>query len=81
MSFCATGKGASMKEKIRKWYNGVFIPYENDPSSAVFVVGGDTKRHWTAKLVRWALEFYMREWKWTLGALATVVGALVFKKF
>jgi hypothetical protein len=70
-----------MKEKIKRWYEGEFIPYENDPNSAVFFVGGNHKRHWTAKLSRWAIEFYMREWKWTLGAVGAVIGALVYRKF
>jgi hypothetical protein len=69
-----------MKEKIKRWYEGEFIPYKNDPNSPVFFVGGDTKRHWTARLARWAVEFYLREWKWTLGAAAAVIGALVLKR-
>jgi hypothetical protein len=81
MPFLRYRIGVSMKEKIRKWYEGEFIPYENAPDSTVLFVGGDHKRHWTAKLARWVIEFYMREWKWTLGAVATVIGAFVFKKF
>ena len=71
-----------MKDQIRKWYEGEFTFYHDDPTSEViFTNGGHFKRHWTAKLARWAVSFYLREWKWTLGALATVIGALVFKKF
>jgi hypothetical protein len=48
--------------------------------SGVYIFGGNTKRHWTANLVRWAVSFYMREWKWTLGALAAVVSVIFFRK-
>lgn len=37
---------------------------------------GSVRLHWTARLARWAIDFYMREWKWVLGAAATVIGAL-----
>ncbi len=70
-----------MKEKIRKWYEGEFVPYKNDAESALFIAnGGKYKRHWTAKLARWAVEFYMREWKWTLGAAAAVVSFIFLKR-
>jgi hypothetical protein len=70
-----------MREKIRKWYEGEFVPYKNDPNSAVFFVnGGQFKRHWTAKLVRWAFAFWLREWKWTLGAAFTVVSVIFLKR-
>jgi hypothetical protein len=71
-----------MKDKIKSWYEGEFVPYKNDAESALFfATGGKYKRHWTANLARWAVSFYMREWKWTLGAVAAVIGALVFRKF
>jgi hypothetical protein len=69
-----------MREKIKRWYDGKFVPYENDPNSRVFV-GGGIERHWTTNLARWAVSFYMREWKWTLGALAAVVSVIFFRKF
>lgn len=70
-----------MKEKIKRWYDGEFIAHESEPNSPLYFVGGEYKKHWTAKLARWAVRFYMREWKWTLGAIATVIGAFVFRKF
>jgi hypothetical protein len=69
-----------MKEIIRKWYEGEFVPYKNDPHSALFVIGGHYKRHWTANLARWAASFYMREWKWTLGAFAAVISFVFIKR-
>lgn len=69
-----------MKQAIKKWYEGEFEPARNDPQASFWMVGS-VRRHWTARFARWAIDFYMREWKWVLGAVATVAGALVFKKF
>jgi hypothetical protein len=70
-----------MKAAIKGWYEGRYIPFQNAPdSSAVFINGGYYERHWTATATRWALSFYMREWKWVLGSLAAVIGAFVLKR-
>ncbi|WP_041801821.1 hypothetical protein [Rhodopseudomonas palustris] len=63
-----------MREFFRKWWDGEFIPHKNEPNSAVFFVGGTDKRHWTANRARWAVSFYLREWKWVIGSVAAVVG-------
>jgi hypothetical protein len=68
-------------KRIQGWYQGKYIPHRNDPASGLFIYGGYYERHWTARLARWAIGFYMREWKWTLTALAGIVGALFFKQF
>jgi hypothetical protein len=70
-----------MRSTFEKWWEGELQPYRNDPNSDLVVIGpGRYKRHWTAKLARWAVEFYMREWKWTLGALAAVISFVFLKK-
>jgi hypothetical protein len=69
-----------MKQKIKRWYEGEFVPYKNDPNSALFFVGGGTKRHWTANLARRFVDFYMREWKWTLGAAAAIISFIFLKR-
>ncbi len=61
-----------MREIFRRWWEGQYVPYENDPNAAVFFVGGADERHWTANLARWAWGFYQREWKWTLNTLAFI---------
>jgi hypothetical protein len=69
-----------MLEKIKRWYEGEYIPHENDVNSALFRIGGNYRRHWTARLARWAIDFYMREWKWTLGVIGGVIALLFFKR-
>jgi len=71
-----------MRKLFRKWWEGEYVLYKNDPNSAVvFINAGHFKRAWTADLARLLVAFYMREWKWVIGAASTVIGALFFKKF
>jgi hypothetical protein len=69
-----------MKEIFKRWYDGEFVPYKNDPNSPLFFIGGDYKRHWTTKLASRAVEFYMKEWKWTLGAAAAIISFVFLKR-
>jgi hypothetical protein len=71
-----------LKDKLKNWWEGELEPYRNDLNSDLAIIGpGRYRQHWTSRVAHWAVDFYMREWKWTLGAIATVVGALVFRKF
>jgi hypothetical protein len=69
-----------MRKTFLKWWEGEYVPPKNDPNSPLHFVMGSYKRHWTASAARRAVQFYMREWKWTLGAAAAVIGALVLKR-
>lgn len=64
-----------MLDKIRKWYEGVYVPFESDPYSPVVFTGGGYQRHWTAQAARVLVEFYLREWRW-LWPTAIGVGSL-----
>lgn len=69
-----------MMSKIQKWYEGKFTPYENDPNSRVFVMGWSYERHWTARIARVLVDFYLREWKWIWGTAFAIVGLLIALK-
>lgn len=68
---------ATIREKLQVWWNGRFIPYENNPSSGVFFIGGDYEWHWTARAARAVAFFLQREWKWMIGTALAVAGLLV----
>jgi hypothetical protein len=71
-----------MRKTFKKWWEGELESRQNDPNSDLFIIGpGRYRRHWTSRAAHWALDFYLREWKWTLGALAAVVSVVFFKKF
>ena len=70
-----------MLKKIRNWYEGEIIPDANDPNSSVVFIGWHTERHWTAKIARAVVEFYLREWKWIFGTLIAVASlAMAYTK-
>jgi hypothetical protein len=72
-----------MKELLRTWWEGTYVPApENDPHSAVFIVSlGTYERHWTSKVAHWLLAFWLKEWKWTIGAAFTVLSVVMLRKF
>ena len=64
----------SLKDKIGKWYEGEFVPYENDPNSSIVMMGGSYERHWTANIARSSAAFYLEHWKWLWGFGASIFG-------
>jgi hypothetical protein len=66
-----------MRNTFEKWWEGELEPRQNDPHSDLFTIGpGSYTRHWTSSAAHWAVEFYMRGWKWTLGTAAAITGEL-----
>lgn len=66
-----------MREKIRRWWQGKWVPYENDPDSGVVIFGGNERRHWTASALRMIWEFYREHWKWVWGTTLAIVAIIV----
>lgn len=67
-----------MKVRIKSWYEGEFVPRQNDPNSALFFLnGGQAKRHWTATFIHWAIVFWLREWKWVIGTALAIIGVFI----
>ena len=67
-----------MIKKIQKWYDGEYRMFENDTNSSVVILAGWYERHWTARICRIIVEFYLREWKWIIGTSIAVV-AVAYK--
>jgi hypothetical protein len=66
-----------MIEKVRRWYSGnsVVETFENDPSSTIFIAPMVyTDYHWTAKLARALVGFYLRHWQWVWSTVLTLAG-------
>jgi hypothetical protein len=63
-----------IQQRVKKWYQGEYIPPDNSPNSPVFFVNGDYRRHWTSRLVHTAAEFYSKEWKWLLPFILGTIG-------
>jgi len=72
----------SLFSKLKNWYCGVRVPVnepeERDPLDVVGYLPRLTLRiHWTAKLLRYLVGFYLKHWPW-LFAFAVALTSLVF---
>jgi hypothetical protein len=63
-----------MKAAFKRWWEGEYVPYENEPNLGFVIIAGDTKRHWTAMFARVVWGFFCKEWKWAIGTILAVVG-------
>ena len=66
-----------MWKRIHKWYEGEYVPFKNDSDSMLVILDGDYKRHWTARVARVLVEFWMKHWQWMITASIAVVGLII----
>ncbi len=64
----------SLRNMIENWYEGEFVPHENDPDDAVVILGGTYKRHWTARVARMLVTFWFNHGQWTIGTVLAICG-------
>jgi hypothetical protein len=69
-----------MRQALRKWWEGSYVSYENNAASPVVFIGGDYERHWTAKVVRAVVAFYLKNWQWCWGAAFALTGLIIAAK-
>jgi hypothetical protein len=68
---------------VRRWYEGEFVPHENDSDSQVVFIGGWQRRHWTAEVARSIVKFYGQHWQWvwsTIIAVGSLIAAVLALK-
>lgn len=66
-------------KKIKDWYEGEYIPYQNEMGrKPFFIPGGRYRRHWTANAARWLLndvkKDHMRWLAFIVSVLALILG-------
>lgn len=61
-------------QAVKRWWEGTFVLYDNPPNSAAFFVGGNYRRHWTARVARAVVGFLRAEWKWVVGVIIAMTG-------
>jgi len=69
--------GRRIIERVKGWYVGRWIPFENDLNDSIIIAGGDYERHWTARVARVVTEFCIREWKFIVMTLVAIALALL----
>ena len=73
-----------MFSRIKRWYGGEIKlhEFENDPRSSVVIMPMIyTEFHWSAKIARAIVGFYMRHWVWStiIAVLGLYVAVLALK--
>ncbi len=66
-----------MKEMLKRWWDGKYVPPQNDPGSSIWVVQGQYEKHWTSKLAHAAAEFWLKYWQWCMGFGLAVIGLIL----
>ena len=66
-----------MRDKIKKWWEGDFIPFESKHNSDLIFLGGEQRRHWTSRLAHLVIDFLKVEWKWAIGTSLMLVGLIM----
>lgn len=70
--------------KLRRWYQGTPIVADlpNHRTGSVVFIGtpfvAGVRYHWSAKLVRAIVAFYLQYWKWIWSIVTSVVAAWLF---
>jgi hypothetical protein len=69
-----------MLKRIRRWYEGEgkIREFDNSPDSSIFVMPlMYTEWHWSAKIARVLVAFYLRNWQWLWGTSIALLSLYV----
>lgn len=69
-----------MLKWLRRWYNGktTMVKFDNDPSSRVVVLPAFiTTYHWSARIARCLVKFYLQHWQFVWGTAIGVGGLII----
>ena len=66
-----------LKDVIKRWYEGKYVPPDNPPNSIVVFPMGHYERHWSSRLVHAIVKFWVKEWKWLLSFIIATIGLVV----
>lgn len=66
-----------MWNRVSDWWNGEYVPYDNEPNSGVVLIGGTQVRHWTSNIAHAVWSFLKKEWKWVFGSILAVTALAI----
>lgn len=69
-----------MFSRIKRWYDGEskIQEFENDPDSSIVIMPLlYTEYHWSAKIARAIVGFYLRHWQWVWSTIIAILGLYV----
>lgn len=66
-----------MKDLLKRWWEGQYVPPQNDPFSSLIVMQGSCERHWSSKAAHVVAEFWLKYWQWCMGFGLAVIGLIL----
>ena len=61
---------------LGKWYHGRWTQPYNPPNGLV-IIGGHFEYHWTARIARAVVSFYLKNWQWVWGTVIALAALWV----
>jgi len=61
---------------VRRWSQGVYVSWENDPGSIVVFIGGECRRHWTSEALRACWSYFVKNQIWLIPTAVAVAGVI-----
>ena len=65
---------------MRRWWQGTYVPWENDPRNSIMFIGGEYRRHWTAEVAHASCSYFIRNQMWLIPTVVAVIGIIVTAK-
>lgn len=66
-----------MKALLKRWWDGRYVPPQNDPGSLLWVMQGHYQKHWSSKAAHVVADFWQRNWQWCFSAVFAVTGLVI----
>lgn len=68
-------KTMKMMNVIKRWYDGEQTSPLRKINGRLVVVPTTTRRHWTARITRKIIKFYLKYWQWIWTSIFFIVAA------
>jgi hypothetical protein len=66
-----------LREQIRDWYQGKYVPHTNDPNSSLVFTGGNYDKSLSAKTVTVLFKFWLQYWQWIISMFFVTMGTII----
>ena len=66
-----------MKGFLKRWWDGEYVPPQNDFGSTLWVIQGHYEKHWSSRAAHVVADFWMKHWQWCFSAVFAVTGLVI----
>jgi hypothetical protein len=68
-----------MIERWRRWWEGEYVPPDNNLNSGLIILQGHYERHWTSRWAQVAWDYFKEHHRWIIGLLFGLLVAILVK--